>query len=267
MEQETMNKLRGVMLEILNEFVHICKENNLIYFLTGGTLLGAVRHKGFIPWDDDIDVAMPRSDYEKFLDIYDKNNNSNYYTLSYRSLQIVDHNNQFAKLCKKGTVFADKFVNPSMYSGIYIDIFPFDNCVLFFAPVQTKLIRFILKLFRYKAKIVISKKRYKRIICGILCLFFSAKFLNTLHFKLHILFNKFKTKHISFFSARYGYKKETHKYSELLPLSKVSFEGNEYYAPCNFDLFLTEVYGNYMELPPVEKRETHNPLYIKFQDA
>jgi lipopolysaccharide cholinephosphotransferase len=265
LDKETIIKLRTVQIELLDEFVRICKENNLTYFLTAGTLLGAVRHKGFIPWDDDIDVAMPRSDYEKFLDIYDKNNNSNYYTLSYRSPQIVDHNNQFTKLCKRGTIFAENTANPSMYPGIYIDIFPFDNCILFFAPVQTKIIKTILNLYRYKTQITNSKKKINRIVCKILFLFLSAKFFNSLHFKLHLLFNKFNTKYISFFSARYGYKRETHKYSELFPLSKVSFEGNEYNAPGNWDLFLKELYGNnYMELPPIEKRESHSPKFIKF---
>ena len=252
------------MLELLDEFVRICEKNNLVYFLTAGTLLGAVRHKGFIPWDDDMDIAMPRNDYEKFLDLYDGNNTSNYYVLSNRSPNdVVHHDKQYAKLCKKGTVYAEKNVNPNKYSGIFIDIFPFDKCVLFFAPLQTLLIKSTLKLYLMKTRIAIPQKKIKIFVGKILCFFSRERFLDTLLSKLYLLFNKFNTKYISFFSGRYGWKKETHKYSDVFPLTRIQFEGKYYCVPCNWDLFLKKLYGNYMELPPVEERHIHHdPDYL-----
>ena len=268
MDQETISKLRSVMIEILDEFIRICDENKLSYFLHAGTLLGAVRHKGFIPWDDDIDVAMPREDYEKFLDIYYKLENTDYYVLSDRSPENTSYYyTPFAKLCKKGTVFADSIREPDEYSGIYIDIFPFDKCLLFLAPLQTKLINYVLLFSKFKSQMYMPQKKYKIIIGRILFFFISKHFIITFYRKLFLLFNNYKTRYISFFSGFYGYKRESHKYRTVFPLSKIEFEGKYYCAPCNYDLFLKEMYGNYMELPPVEQRVTHNPEYIIFNEV
>jgi lipopolysaccharide cholinephosphotransferase len=259
MGQNTLIKLRSVMLELLDEFVRICDENNLVYFLTAGTLLGAVRHKGFIPWDDDMDIAMPRNDYEKFLDICDMDDASNYYALSNRSPNnAVHHNKQFAKFCKKGTVYVESNVDPNRYSGIFIDIFPYDKCILFFAPLQTLLVKTALKLYLIKTHLYIPPKKIKLFIGKIFCLFLREQFLDMMLSKLYLLCNKLNTKHISFFSGRYGYKKETHQYDEIFPLAKIQFEGKHYCAPNNWDLFLKKLYGNYMELPPVEERISHH---------
>ena len=268
MNQETKNKLHSAILELLNEFVSICEENNLTYFLTAGTLLGAVRHKGFIPWDDDIDVAMPRKDYEIFLDLYENVKETNYYVLSYRS-----HNRagnfckHFAKFCKKDTVFAESYRTSDGYPGIFIDIFPFDNCVYFIAPIQTILIKFFLNIYRLKNNTILTKKKIKLLIAKMFAFFFPLIFIEDMHKNLYLLFNEHKTRHISFFSGRYGYKRETHKYDIIFPLTKVLFEGKHYNAPNNWDSFLRTLYGSYMELPPVEERHTHSHEYIVFYNG
>jgi len=268
LDQDTIVKLRSVMLEIMDEFVRICDENKLSYFLAYGTLLGAVRHNGFIPWDDDIDVAMPRKDYEKFLNIYYKLDKTDYYVLSSRDMN-NNHHEHFAKLCKKGTVFADSAKDE--YTGIYIDIFPYDNCVLFFAFIQTILIKFVLQLCKYKFYKYMPKEKNKKLFFILfikpLCYFFSQRFLYTLHKILYLMFNSFNTKYISSFNGFYGCKIEMHKYNTIFPLTNISFEGKKYCAPCNYDSYLKKLYGNYMELPPVEKRINHNPKYIIFNDA
>jgi lipopolysaccharide cholinephosphotransferase len=254
------------MLEILDEFVRICEENNLIYFLTAGTLLGAVRHKGFIPWDDDIDVAMPRNDYEKFLDICEKNIDTNYYALSHRCpVNTFYHYKGFVKYCKKNTMVAQNHIrDPKDYSGIFIDIWPFDNCAQFLIPLQTNFFAFALKLYRLKTHEDVPQSRIKRVLGKLICCFISLQFSKKLLKKSYSFFNKFETKYISFFSGCCGYKKETKKRDTIFPLGKLPFEGKEYYVPGNYDAYLKHHYGNYMELPPIEQRKAHSLKSILF---
>jgi len=267
MDKNTETRLRNVMIEILDEFVHFCDENNLSYFLTGGTLLGAIRHKGFIPWDDDLDIAMPRNDYEKFIDMYNNLTETNYYILSYKSKsKAADHCKYISKLCKKDTVFAEAYKAPDSYPGIFIDILPLDNCCLFFVPLQTALVRIARKVYRMKVGSAVHKNILQLFMSKLLGCFFSKDSIDIIHRKLHVIFNKYKTKYVSFFSGRYHYKREIHRYDSIFPLTKVLFEGKYYCAPNNYDLFLKMLYGNYMELPPVtEQRGIHEPLFIQFE--
>jgi len=270
MEQNTLFKLRKIQLELLDEFVCICKANNLSYFLTAGTLIGAVRHNGYIPWDDDIDIAMSREDYEKFIDICEVKDETNYYILSNRSPgnYKLDYRS-YAKFCKKGTVYAENIKNNDCYPGIFIDIWPYDKSFYPFIPIQRELIIFIWDLYcRLKRNIDKKQKDYKNILARIFCIIIPIKIIDIMHKKLYVIFNKSKAKSISFFSGRYNYKRESHKYNILFPLLKMEFEGKHYCVPNNWDLFLKKMYGNYMELPPVEKQVSHHfSNYITFNDS
>ena len=122
----SIKEVQAVELEILIEFDRICKKNSIPYQLFAGTLLGAIRHKGFIPWDDDIDVCLLRKDYERFLHVSKNDLNDSYYLQTCFSdpASIV----QFAKIRKKGTVFRNLSDLDNTYeTGIYIDVFPLDN--------------------------------------------------------------------------------------------------------------------------------------------
>ncbi len=123
MDESERNKLRQVQLQILDEIVRICNENGLRYCLTGGTCLGAVRHKGFIPWDDDVDVKMPRADYKRFLDITSRGDDNSEFFLDYYMTNPA-YGRCFAKYCKKNTLF----IEPNgMKQAIYVDIFVQDK--------------------------------------------------------------------------------------------------------------------------------------------
>ena len=88
-DKETLDKLHQVEMEILDDFVKVCEKHKLRYFLTGGTMLGAVRHSGFIPWDDDVDIGMPREDYDKFIEIGDEALGDKY------QLECFEHNKNY----------------------------------------------------------------------------------------------------------------------------------------------------------------------------
>jgi lipopolysaccharide cholinephosphotransferase len=268
MDQETFIKLRRVQIELLDEFVRVCEENNLFYFLAFGTLIGAVRHKGFIPWDDDIDVAMPRHDYENFIEIYDKLENSNYYLLTNKcSSASFHHFRTFAKFCKKGTIFAENNKDDEIYTGIWIDIWPYDKCIRFFLAPQEKLISFTRQAYSLRLNKDIFQTNIKKNIIKIMFCIFPKQTLFILSNKLFTLFNKINTRFITCFSGFSGYKKLTHRYDIIFPLTKLEFEGKQYFVPGNWDNYLTNIYGNYMELPPIEQQVTHNPKFIIFENA
>ena len=121
--KEYLNKLHAELLIIMDEIDRVCKKNNLRYYLVGGSLLGAVRHKGFIPWDDDLDIAMPREDLNKLLEISASVLSPNYYVKWYQD--DPRYWNPFPKICKRGTLF-DENKEEWEKTGLFIDIFPLD---------------------------------------------------------------------------------------------------------------------------------------------
>ncbi len=268
MSDENLRKLHNVEIEILDEVVRICEKYNLTYFLTGGTLLGAVRHKGFIPWDDDLDIGMPRKDYEKFINIYanelndiymidNKNTNPKYYL-------------NFTKIRKKNTIFEQEFqVNYDGPKGIWIDLFPFDNAKSDnskIIAIQYKINKLIFSILHYKNKFFLNKNKLiiKRII-GILFKPISNKTLLNLQDKvMKWNFKKDDYKYFVALSTAYNYKSELIKKEKYLPTIKMKFENKEYNVPKEYDFILHSMYGNYMEIPPIEKRVTHNPVNLKF---
>ena len=125
-DRETLRKLQLKELESLEYFDSFCKENELRYYLLGGCVIGALRHGGFIPWDDDIDIIMPRRDYDRFCKLAPKRLSDEYFLQTY----FTDKNypNPFAKIRLRGTEFVESITERSkMKGGIYIDVFPFDN--------------------------------------------------------------------------------------------------------------------------------------------
>ena len=125
-DQETLKKLHTVQLEMLDAFTEICNKYHFHYSLAGGTMLGAIRHKGFIPWDDDIDVLMLRKEYEEFLKVAQKELGDKYY-LDHFEIN-SDYHLQFAKIKKNGTIFDEAGIHHlDNHKGIFIDIFPTDN--------------------------------------------------------------------------------------------------------------------------------------------
>lgn len=266
MDKDTLEKLHKTELEILDEFVRICKKYNLQYFLMGGTLLGAVRHKGFIPWDDDIDVGLQRKDYEKFTEIVEQELDSKY--MIDNKYTNPKYYLNFTKIRKKNTLFIqDIQENYDGPKGIWIDIFPIDeakNDKTILTPIQRACNNIIFRILHYKTGIVPGKFKFLKRFIG-KCIFIKNRTLLDLLDKILSLQNKNKdNKFIVSLVSGYGYKREMFYKDEFFPLKQLEFEGKKYNVPGNYKKVLENMYGDYMKLPPIEKRITHNPLEIKF---
>ena len=262
---KTLKKLHQVQLEILDEFKRICDKNNLTYYMVGGTFLGAVRHSGFIPWDDDIDVGMPRKDYEKFIECAKKELNKKYFLDCF--LTNSNYYLPYAKLKKNGTLFDEAIVHHlDNHKGIFIDIFPFDNVPKnnFGLKLRAIIAFSITDAMAYKYKIKSVKKLMHPIISLGLCLF-SKKSLMSFQKKIVTYCHDDNSKYMCDIGAGYGYRKELILREEMLPVRKMKFENKEYCVP-RTDSHLKKLYGNYLELPPKDKRKTHSPMSIKFGD-
>lgn len=265
MNEETLKKLHSIQVEMLDEFVRICEENNLQYFIIGGTLLGAVRHKGFIPWDDDLDVAMPRKDYEQFLKIANKEINTKYLIDNIKTNP--NYYLSFTKMRKKNTIFEqDVQIKYNGPKGVWIDIFPLDetkniNSKLTF--IQKKLGDLVSRLVLYKNYVVMGKFKIIKRLVGRLVFLSNKTMLKCLDNIYQMQNNNKENKCVINFPSVYSYSQETNEKIDYFPSKKVEFEGKEYNAPKDYDKVLRKIFNNYMELPPVEKRITHNPVRIK----
>ena len=262
---EYLRELQLTELEILNEIHRICSENGLSYFLVGGTLLGAIRHKGFIPWDDDLDIAMPRADYDRFLDICETELNENFYLHSIKTDK--EYWLPFSKIRKKYTLFDEEnLAGLDVPKGIFVDVFPLDeefSETSFGKKIRTKMIKGINAL-------ILSKKGLRKSdIIKKITVFISFPFSIERLQKLQIGLMSRNNGRGGTFYANYGSNydpvKQTMPKSVYEPAGLVEFEKNSYFAPKDYEYVLTRIFGkNYTELPPEEKRITHKPLRISF---
>ena len=243
MEKRILKKLQMAELDILDEVVRVCKKNGIKYFLMGGTLLGAIRHKGFIPWDDDIDICMLREDYEKFIKIAPNELKEKYKMVNYKTNKKAYLS--FTKVVNSKTTFVENNAKEfDGHNGIWLDIFPLDY------------IDGINKKVRIKNKFI-------KLIQGVL----AEKNLNLKLVDIIIGKNKNNGNYVITYFAHYNIEKNVYELKDILPLGKTVFEGKKYDSPKNYDAILKTTYGDYMKLPPKDKQVTHNPIQIIFEDG
>lgn len=265
LNKEQLKKLHFELLEILIEFDRICRKYNITYFLYAGTLLGAVRHKGFIPWDDDIDVAMLRDDYNKFKKVVNKELNTNKYFFQSQETD-KNYNWVFSRIRKNNTVYKRVGQEHLKYhDGIFIDIFPLDEISK--NKFKQKLTIYICILCKKALWSPVGKIHGKNLIHKMV-----FKLLNLIPRKLVIAvyeffaikFNKNETPLIISHNV-HGTIFEKKWFKETINLE---FEGYTFKAPKYYHEILRTSYGNYMELPPLDKRKGHHyASYIRFSDG
>ncbi|WP_296804219.1 phosphorylcholine transferase LicD [uncultured Methanobrevibacter sp.] len=264
----TLKHLQKVQLMILKDFIKICEENKINYFVYGGTLLGTIRHEGFIPWDDDIDVIMFRKDFEKFNKIMTNKPNKKYNF--FNVLNEETYHYTFARLFLKNTLYEEDWNNQVNYTqNIYIDIFILDN-----VP-NNSIKRFIHKwssfilnqLTMYSLIKFDNTSKLKKIVQN--AIYYILKILpispNSIKLKCVKTFSKYVNEEcdqVCDFPAIC--QMPIYNKKDWLPLKKAKFENINVNVPNNPDSILTRIYGNYMELPPKEKRFRYAPEKIDF---
>ena len=257
MRKLDLKEIKEKELNLLLELDTICKANNICYTLAGGTLLGAIRHKGFIPWDDDIDICMPRDDYERFLHIMK----------SYKENEFIQCDDiekagyPFAKFADKST----RIVNDLEYNHIWLDVLPADGL----PEDEGELGEIYKKCNKYRdywsfsigCENGVASSSLKRLIKKIVKPFFMI--FNRVYWakKLDNYAQKYKIEDSDYMGivswGLYG-PGERIKKKEYYNFVEVEFEGHLFPAPGCWHEYLTGIYGDYMTLPPEEKRVSHD---------
>ena len=250
--QEQLQKMQEVELDLFKAFIEVCEKLQLKYYLLGGTLLGAVRHKGFIPWDDDIDVGMPRKDYEIFIQKAQDLLPEHYFVQTLYSEPTIPYN--FCKIRNNNTTFVEYSIKKlNINHGVYIDVFPLDG----YPNDKKEQKKFKRKQLFYKIcinKIFTCKddsfiKHVLRLGLKVITFFMPVKVAVKKREKLYKSYTE--TDMMANYCGAWKEKEIVPKdwYGEGVQLE---FEGLKVNAPAQYDKWLTQVYGDYMQLPPEE---------------
>lgn len=264
MDDFKLQKLHSLQLKIAKEILRICEKNSIDYSLSGGTLIGAVRHSGFIPWDDDMDIDMTRENYLKFIKACEHDLGKEFYLENW----YTDNKywNGFSKIMLKDTILVEdstKFSNNR--SGIYVDIFPWDNAPnnIFQRLIHEKKVRFnvLLLIAKHNIQIPSNSSHFKKSLYVLLKKVTQKVDTRKLieHYEKDVQrYNTRETHYITCAVGVQGYKKNLCPREWFNSYIKLNFEDTEFSAIQEYDKLLSQSYGDYMQLPPLEKRRTHN---------
>ncbi len=269
MEQSDISIKRAVQLrqlEILKEAHRICVENSIDYYLINGSALGAVRHNGFIPWDDDVDIALFRRDYDKLIALCQSELKENYFLQTNQS--DPEYYLAYAKIRINGTIFKESFYDQiNMHHGIFIDIFPLDTISdsNFISTLQYYFVRLLnyLVLLKYK-RIRTIKSFIIRFLFSPVVFFMSQKKLLNMINKVIFFPGNRKTKKAFNYFGGYSNKKDSFSPTIFGNAKLMIFEDDYYPIPEKWNEYLTQLYGDYMKLPSENERVGHEIIQVEF---
>lgn len=278
LSNEQIDKLHDVLFGMLKDFKYVCDKHNIKYMLCGGTLLGAIRHKGFIPWDDDIDIMMTREYYNLLEDAFKQEFPDKYL------IETPESNKKSFKKCMKiyllGTYYSElEMANCPFGNHIFLDVFPIEN-----APKSPKvrkirgkiydlacLVTGLIADYKYPSAPIIEKsktdkeikKRYflRRAAGGVFSLFFGMRFYM---FLVKILGKYSKDTGIVCIPSGIRYNREVFSKELFNEYDEFEFCGEKFLSLKNYEEYLHNLYKNYMEIPPESKRERHVAYRIDF---
>lgn len=265
----SLNEMKKIELNMLIYLDKICDKNNINYSLAGGTLLGAVRHKGFIPWDDDIDVFMTRSNYIKFIDLFRKEKNKDYLLLNTNIKK--DYYYAFSKIVDTRTMMVETNVKKIKDLGVYIDLFPIDNIPDDLSERKA----FFKKINKYRKILDLTcninhknKNKLNLFLRNIIYYCSNSNVSNYYARKIDFLcqkYNEKNTKEQATIVGSYG-EKEIMKKSVYNKYERIEFENHYFQSIRDYDSYLKSIYGDYMKLPPKEKRISHHSYIAKWKE-
>lgn len=261
-----IDELKKLQLEILKYVAAFCERNNINYWLTAGTLLGAVRHKGYIPWDDDIDIGMKREDYDIFTKKFNLGENKRY------SFHCIENDKSYCypmgKVLDTHTVLYEPNKEYGYQIAVYIDVFVYDNI-----PSNPKIINRL-----YNKRDLYLKIRYLRDSREHSGSYLRKILVQAVGTSLKIFPTIFIAKKIASIGKQYR-KNKTGFYGDLVgehrviieaeiisSFTKLEFENNYFNVPVDYDKWLTLFFGNYMQLPPEDKRIPHHHFEVYYAE-
>ena len=261
LDNDTLRKLQLTELRCLDEVKRICELHDIKYFLIAGTLIGAIRHKGFIPWDDDIDIGMMRSDYEKFIEACKTDLDKEHFFLQTPYTEKDSGDFELARIRLNNTKFIESYRKDlNIHHGIFVEVFPYDDLpesplhCLFYSDSFRILKKAVgLRMgYHYKAKNLLN--RFIIYFVSFCTRINSLEKMKTKLNNYHLKYQNPDSEYVFLIAGGTSYKEERHLRKTVTELTTTEFEGKQYPIPKNYHDFLTEQYGDYMTPPPKEKQ-------------
>lgn len=272
---EALAKLQKTELDILSVVADFCESHHITWFLDAGTLLGAARHGGFIPWDDDIDIAMLRPEYDRFISLASEGLPEGYSIHTYDNTH--GYSAMFAKVYRDGTRFDTlETLDSQCEQGIFVDIFPYD--LVSKDPVAERKQRRGAKWWQsvsylyHSGEIVVPHKGalgfIEKSACKLahrLVRMVNSRPVIKNRFEAHIHRVEFNNDDTVIELAWPNIK--GYIVGDLLPVSSLSFEGREFPVPHKWEQYLDQMYGDWRKMPDPDDRHTHLPIHLEFPDG